>query len=87
MSPWIQDAVLPYIEKLAEFRNEIRTIALNQKCLSKQLSGTVCLLTHVITIATSILEACDKLRDETLPSLGVRLEDKGGQCYSLVGII
>ena len=36
----------------------------------------VCIL-HV-TLATSILEACDKLRDETLPNLGVRLEDKAG---------
>lgn len=53
-------AVLPYIEKLAEFRNEVRTIGLQQK-------------------STSILEACDKLRDETLPNLGVRLEDKSGR--------
>jgi len=38
----------------------------------------ICLY-YVIVIATSILEACDRLRDETLPSLGVRLEDKTGQ--------
>ena len=32
-----------------------------------------------VTIATSILEACDRLRDVTLPNLGVRLEDKAGK--------
>lgn len=37
-----------------------------------------------VTIATNILEACDKLRDETLPSLGVRLEDKAGYHVSVL---
>jgi len=32
----------------------------------------------LLSIATAILEACDKLRDKTLPDMGVRLEDKEG---------
>jgi len=31
-----------------------------------------------VLVATGILEACDKLRDSTLPELGVRLEDREG---------
>ena len=29
---------------------------------------------------TTILQACDKLRDDSLPELGVKLEDVEGKC-------
>jgi cysteinyl-tRNA synthetase len=51
--------VTPYVECLAEFREDVRRKALDVK-------------------AVEILKACDVLRDETLPSIGVRLEDHGG---------
>ncbi len=34
--------------------------------------------------ATNILAECDKLRDDVLPELGVRLEDKVKICYRLL---
>lgn len=43
--------------------------------------------THAKTLkATPILQECDRLRDEILPNLGIRLEDKEGEA-SVVKIV
>lgn len=51
--------IMPYLEILGGFRDNIRTKARSIK-------------------ATDILTECDKLRDEILPNVGVRLEDREG---------
>merc|ERR1711899_590110 len=52
-----EEAVMPYLTALADFRDGIRREAIPIK-------------------ATNILKICDSLRDDVLPELGVRLEDK-----------
>lgn len=52
----VEETVLPYLEILGEFRDNVRSHA---KVLK----------------ANDILEECDKLRDDVLPNIGVRLED------------
>ncbi|CAJ0959380.1 unnamed protein product, partial [Mesorhabditis belari] len=53
-----EETVMPYLNVLSEFREEVRKIA--------KANGV-----H------DILKLSDKLRDEILPNLGVRLEDRG----------
>ncbi|KAI6196007.1 Cysteinyl-tRNA synthetase [Aphelenchoides besseyi] len=53
-----ESILMPHLTALAEFRQEVRTMAREQK-------------------NTNILQECDRLRDDVLPSLGVRLEDSG----------
>ena len=55
------DAVMKYIEALAQFRADVRRIS---KGGDAQQS------------VKQLLALCDQLRDQTLPNLGVRLEDK-----------
>lgn len=52
-----EEVVMPYLEALSTFRDDVRRDARGIK-------------------AVSILQACDRIRDEVLPNLGVRLEDK-----------
>ncbi|CAB4064395.1 CARS [Lepeophtheirus salmonis] len=52
-----EEFVMPYLNSLAEFRDNVRKKARELK-------------------ATDILKECDRLRDDVLPDLGVRLEDK-----------
>ncbi|KZC10167.1 PREDICTED: cysteine--tRNA ligase, cytoplasmic [Dufourea novaeangliae] len=52
----VEEVVMPYLEVLANFREQVRNEA-------------------KILKANSILEECDKLRDDVLPNIGVRLED------------
>ncbi|CAH0552626.1 unnamed protein product [Brassicogethes aeneus] len=55
-----EEAVMPFLTILADFRNNIRK--------------------HARTIkATEILKECDVIRDDILPNVGVRLEDKEGE--------
>jgi len=54
--------VMPYLQILAEFRENVRNEARTLK-------------------AVSILKECDKLRDDVLPNVGVRLEDKEGVIF------
>merc|ERR1712098_342310 len=49
--------VMPYLQAMAEFRDNVRKDARELK-------------------ASEILKECDRLRDDVLPELGVRLEDK-----------
>merc|ERR1712243_177102 len=53
----LETLVMPYLNSLADFRDNVRKSAREIK-------------------AGDILAECDKLRDDVLPSLGVRLEDK-----------
>lgn len=53
----MEELVMPYLDALATFRDNVRKEAIGMK-------------------ATSILKECDSLRDNVLPELGVRLEDK-----------
>jgi cysteinyl-tRNA synthetase len=55
-------AVEPIVDVLAKFRYSVRTAALANKSTSGALGA------HVLT-------ACDQLRNDSLPPLGVRLED------------
>lgn len=54
-----EDIALPYVQLLANFREQIRNIARREK-------------------VGEILKLCDRLRDEDLPDLGVKLEDQEG---------
>lgn len=56
----VEETVMPYLTAFANFREEIRKVAREEK-------------------VTSVLKICDGLRDDVLPNLGVRLEDKEGQ--------
>merc|ERR1711978_447605 len=53
----LETLVMPYLNSLASFRDNVRKSAREIK-------------------AGDILTECDKLRDDVLPNLGVRLEDK-----------
>ncbi|EFA76443.1 cysteinyl-tRNA synthetase [Heterostelium album PN500] len=55
----VEDTLKPVLDALVEFRNQIRSSAIN-KDFSK------------------ILQSCDHLRDEVLPLLGVKIDDKSG---------
>jgi cysteinyl-tRNA synthetase len=57
-----EETIIPLLEILATFRNDIRTLAREKK--DPQF--------------TKILILTDKLRDEDLPEIGVRLEDRDG---------
>lgn len=56
----LEEAVMPYLSILSDFRDKIRIEAKSTK-------------------AFEILKVCDSLRDEILPNVGVRLEDREGQ--------
>ncbi|XP_038054512.1 cysteine--tRNA ligase, cytoplasmic-like [Patiria miniata] len=53
----VEETVMPYLQVLSEFREQVRQTARQQK-------------------AVDILKLCDALRDDILPDLGVRLEDR-----------
>ncbi|KAF2905309.1 hypothetical protein ILUMI_00863 [Ignelater luminosus] len=63
----VESTIMPYLNIIAEFRENIRNQARSLK-------------------ATDILKECDNLRDEILPNVGVRLEDRegGGSAVKLV---
>jgi len=61
-----EETVMPYLNVLADFRDQVR-----QECINAKASGD--------NPSISVLKICDKLRDDVLPSLGVRLEDKEGE--------
>jgi cysteinyl-tRNA synthetase len=58
-----EEILLPYLNVLSEFREKVRITA-----------GAI----ENSTIKSTILKECDLLRDEKLPELGVRLEDRSG---------
>ncbi|GJQ69559.1 hypothetical protein Trydic_g6655 [Trypoxylus dichotomus] len=55
-----ESVVMPYVNILAKFRDDVRNHAKTLK-------------------ATDILKKCDSLRDDVLPFVGVRLEDREGE--------
>jgi len=60
----VEEVILPYIEALSEFREQVRTTA-------KSITD--------VAVKSSILKTCDEIRDEKMPNLGVRLEDHEGK--------
>lgn len=56
----VEEIIMPVLEALAEFREDIRKEARELR-------------------ATNVLELCDRIRDDVLPNLGVRLEDRENQ--------
>jgi len=62
--------VFPYVKALADFRTQVRNIAKETK--------------QVEEFKTKLLGTSDKLRDEVMPDLGVRLEDSGATGFKLV---
>eukprot|EP00548_Thalassiothrix_antarctica_P015730 CAMPEP_0194165740 /NCGR_PEP_ID=MMETSP0154-20130528/1573_1 /TAXON_ID=1049557 /ORGANISM="Thalassiothrix antarctica, Strain L6-D1" /LENGTH=832 /DNA_ID=CAMNT_0038876259 /DNA_START=84 /DNA_END=2582 /DNA_ORIENTATION=- len=67
------------IQTLASFREQVRNQALAAVKNSNNGSSTE----DTIASFKSILQTCDNLRDELLPPLGVRLEDRGGDDCSM----
>jgi cysteinyl-tRNA synthetase len=62
-----EENITPLLDAFAQFRDDIRTIsrdALNNKELTKD------------ALAQLVLQKCDQVRDDVLPQLGVRLEDR-----------
>jgi len=65
----VEDIVLPFVEVLSDFRETVRTTVKGLEAGS---------------IKAEILKACDLIRDEKMPNLGVRLEDQeGSYCFFL----
>jgi cysteinyl-tRNA synthetase len=62
----VEEVILPYIEVLSEFRENVRSTA-------KSITDT--------SVKSSILKTCDEIRDDKLPNLGVRLEDHEGTIH------
>nr|CAG4638301.1 EOG090X02DZ [Cyclestheria hislopi] len=60
----VEETVMPYLQVLAQFREDVRKEARNLG-------------------ATQLLQLCDQIRDEILPNLGVRLEDRENQPAAL----
>lgn len=60
----LEEQVMPYLTVLAGFRERIRLIGMEMN--DKELK-------------LKIMNACDELRDDILPDLGVRLEDREGR--------
>ena len=67
---------MPYVSALADFRERVREVALQEKSLL-QIYYNNYVFNHLY-IVSPILQICDWLRDEVLVGLGVRLEDKKG---------
>ena len=80
---------MPYVQLLADFRDEVRNVAREEKGNAKRFVPLfVLLLPHSELLkrhcyfsfpVTRILDACDELRDVSLPELGVKLEDVEGK--------
>jgi len=66
------NAVEPMIDTMVSFREKVRDEALAAVKASKDDP------TAAAKAIQTILQTCDLLRDETLPTLGVRLEDRPG---------
>ena len=56
-----EEQLMPYLSVLAEFRERIRSIGMELVDKESKLK---------------VMKACDDLRDDILPNLGVRLEDR-----------
>ncbi|XP_028403156.1 cysteine--tRNA ligase, cytoplasmic-like [Dendronephthya gigantea] len=63
-----EDIALPYVQLLADFREQVRNIARQEK-------------------VGEILKLCDRLRDEDLPNLGVKLEDQEESQSSVIKFV
>jgi len=68
----VEETILPYIEVLSEFREQVRNTA-------KSIADP--------SIKSTILKACDEIRDDKMPNLGVRLEDHEGTVHRRASLI
>lgn len=70
---------MPYLSVLSDFRADVRKIAREQKGEETRGFGVGGVLQNPPFCAvTPLLQLCDAVRDDTLPELGVRLEDHEG---------
>jgi hypothetical protein len=67
-----EDAIMPELLDFAAMRDKIRQLALTLKGAQVMFGDRGFLL----LTDKALLTACDQVRDEDLPALGVRLEDK-----------
>ncbi|KAK0413609.1 hypothetical protein QR680_006902 [Steinernema hermaphroditum] len=66
-----EELLMPYLNSYAAFRENVRRTAIGTKDFSE--------------LQKALIQICDNVRDEELPKLGVRLEDKDGEtCIKLV---
>ncbi|UYV76253.1 CARS [Cordylochernes scorpioides] len=80
-----EDLMMPYLQILVVYRENMRKLALRTR--SGEFSPAVCSSREVTQLCVEsakrsrgeLLKLCDYLRDELLPQVGVRLEDKEGQ--------
>lgn len=77
----VEEIAFPFVSAFAQFRDEVRAIGRQEK------GRFICTLYNVVAVVksnfllmkvNSLLQACDNVRDEVLPLLGVRLEDLEG---------
>ena len=74
-----EEVVMPYLQALANFRENVRKEAIGKFLNWYIFLFSICFInTFFVTgiKAGKILSECDLLRNEVLPELGVRLEDK-----------
>lgn len=64
----VEEIVLPFVETLSQFRENIRATARSIDDAS---------------VKSAMLRECDLLRDVKLPELGVRLEDYEGSIHMI----
>lgn len=76
---------MPYLSVLSDFRESVRKVAREQKGKDRDRYGLVPVyppgLIKVFKpcLVMELLQLCDVIRDDTLPELGVRLEDHEGK--------
>ena len=79
----LEEKLMPYLSALADFREKVRSVAREHKVTGvlevrdpfrwsdyslRSFSG--------VTVDSVCAQECDRLRDDVLPELGVRLEDR-----------
>jgi len=70
---------LQLVSALSAFRDDVRQIAISSKktkSKSESATGSAAESAVAADLATDVLRLCDELRDNVLPAVGVRLEDR-----------
>lgn len=82
---------MPYLSVLSDFRESVRRVAREQKgenhnsyrLVSSPFRPPAGVKLFKPSLVTELLRLCDVVRDDTLPELGVRLEDHEGKTTSV----
>lgn len=94
-----EDVIWPYVAALSEFRDNVRNTCLARTPKGRPLTHFLSLffLTREITphsletdskgTDTELLDLCGTMRDDILPTLGVRLEDRGAGEKAVVKLV